>query len=208
MKNWHVFYSIILVFAITGCAASSPPAHVATPEPPVKWKVSIVKKGGCPNVTGEYALIPNVAILQKNGNWRISTGTRFDYVLLIPFDRVGGEKWKPNKKSDAYSSTSLVFETNAQEDVIRIISPINNTKDFVAHVFSKNGDDYTCDSDKLVFPEFQIRGGTEGSILSGRIYRHAMITLGGDLLFYEQVQGQETIHKYYLFKMKDSRGYP
>lgn len=200
MKSILVYYLIAVSFVTVGCAASRTSPLVIAPGPPVEWSVIKRANVGCPDVTGEYVLTPMVATMKKHGVWQISTGNWFDYALLLPFDRAGVEKQRLNEKSGVYSRSSLVFESTALETVIEIVSPVNNADDFVAHVIRKSRNDYLCEAGSLVFPGFKITGGTEGSVLSGRIYRSATITLTGDLLFYEQVQGHETTHKYYLFK--------
>ena len=205
MNNTQSIYLAVIVFALSGCATPVLPEFVAAPEPPLDWKVVREKKVGCPDATGEYELTPKIAVLQNNGIWTISNGNWYDYLLLIPFNRVTADKWTPGENSLVYSPDTLLFESNDDGGTLRIVSPDKNNENFVTHVFSKDEYDYKCQAGNLVFPEFQIQGGSEGSFLSGKIYRQATKTSAGDLLFYEQVQSHEAIHRYYLFKMKNSQ---
>jgi hypothetical protein len=204
MRDTRFIYLLIVMFAILGCKTPRDSTLAVEPEAPAEWKVIVERKTGCPDVTGRYELIPKIAVMQKDGAWRISVGTRFDYALLLPFNRVKVDEWKRDEKTSANSGTSLVLAYNSKKEEIRIISPINDSDKFATRVISRTKNDYSCKAGSLVFPEFKIKGGTEGSTLSGGIYRRATITLDGGLLFYEKVQGQDTLHKYYLFKMIES----
>ena len=205
MKNTQSICLAVVVFALSGCAAPVLPAFVAAPDPPLGWKIVFEKKVGCPDTTGEYELTPRIAVLQNDGMWTISNGNWYDYLLLIPFNRVTGDKWTPDGNSLVYSPDRILIESNDEGNILRIVSPDKYNENFVTHVFSKDENDYKCQAGNLVFPEFQIQGGSEGSFLSGKIYRQATKTSAGDLLFYEQVQSHEVIHRYYLFKMKNSQ---
>jgi hypothetical protein len=200
-KNY--FLSVIVALSI-GCAAPKPPELVDTPEPPREWKVTLEGKHGCPNTNGLYELTPKVAVLQKDYSWEISIGNSFDFLLLLPFDRVKALKRIPNETTFAFSHDSLLFESSPLGDKLRITNPIKNSESFESHLFNQADGDYKCDTGTLVFPEFIIQGGSEGSTLSGRVHRQVTKTLGGDLLFYEQVRGFKTVHKYYLFKLNGS----
>jgi len=200
VKNGQNFYLAFVLIAIAGCAAPKPHPFVSAPEPPVEWSIWVEKNSGCPDITGEYELIPKVADFQKDGLWRVSNGNWYDYLLLIPFNRVAADEWTPDETSPAYSRGSLLFDSNEQGDTLRIVSPDKNNENVATHIFSKAENDFTCQAGNLVFPEFQIQGGTEGAFLSGKTYRQATITSSGDLLFYEQTQSHKTIHKYYLFR--------
>jgi hypothetical protein len=202
MKSELVFVSMVLVIIVMGCAAPAVPTLTLPPDPPSEWEVSTGSITECHDITGEYELVPMVAILEKNGAWHISTGNWFDNVLLFPFDRVDINSWTSTESSHRYSNTSITIELFSQEDAIRIVSPVKNSDEFVAHTFRMAKGDYTCNSGRLVFPEFGIIGGTEGSALNGRKYRHVTITNAGDLLFYAQIQGEAAIHKYYFFPKK------
>jgi hypothetical protein len=204
MKNTLSVYMIIVV-ALTGCAAPILPAFVTAPAPPLEWKVLLEKKVGCPDATGKYESTPKVAVLQNNSEWNFSNGNWYDYLLLIPFDRVTAEKSTRVGSSLAYSPDSLLIESNEEGNTLRVVSPDKNNEKFETHVFSKAENDYQCQAGNLVFPEFRIQGGTEGGFLNGKIYRQATITSAGDLLFYEQIQSHKVIHKYYLFKRKNSK---
>ncbi|MFC1702743.1 hypothetical protein ACFL1J_08445 [Pseudomonadota bacterium] len=204
MKYVRGFYFAVAVVALTACATPRLPEFVAAPEPPLKWNVVLDEKVGCPNANGQYESIPTVAELQQDGKWRISSGNWYDYLLLLPYSRVKADKWIPNETPHANSRSSLVLESDNQLDTLRITSSDKNTEYLATHVFRKDKKDYTCDAGILIFPEFEIQGGTEGVFLNGKTYRQATITSGGDLLFYEQVQSYKTVHKYYLFKLMDS----
>ncbi len=112
MKNTLSVYMIIVV-ALTGCAAPILPAFVTAPEPPLEWKVLLEKKVGCPDVTGEYELTPTVAILQNDSEWSFSNGKWYDYLMLIPFDRVTADKSTRDGNSLAYSPGSLPAATRS-----------------------------------------------------------------------------------------------
>jgi hypothetical protein len=204
MKNTLSIY-LTVVTALTGCATPILPAFVTAPTPPLEWKVLLEKKAGCPDVTGEYELTPTVAVLQNDSEWSFSKGNWYDYLLLIPFDRVTADKSTRGENSLAYSAGSLLFESIQGGDKLWVVSPEKNTEKFVTHVFRQTENDYQCQAGNLVFPEFKIQGGTEGAYLNGKIYRQATITSDGDLLFYEQVQSHKTIHGYYLFKLKNNK---
>ena len=205
MKLTQSIYLTVVVFALTACAAPVMPAFVTAPEPPLEWKVLLEKKVGCPDTTGTYELTPTVAILQNDSEWSFSNGKWYDYLMLIPFDRVTAETSTRDGNSLVYSSDRLLFESNEEGDKLWIVSPFRNNKKLMTHVFSEAENDYKCQVGNLVFPESKIQGGTEGVYLNGKIYRQATITSDGDLLFYEQVQSHKTIHRYYLFKMKNSK---
>jgi len=209
MNNLHVLSLSCVLLALMGCAAKGPPALVSAPEPPAEWKISVEKRVGCPEAAGEFELIPKVADLQKNGVWLFSDGEWYDFILLIPSSRVKANKWTPSEPLTEYSRSSFSIESEADGDVLRITTPDKNGNYFLTKVFRAAENDFSCESGELVFPEFKVHGGTEGAFLSVRIHRHATKTLSGDLLFYEQVRGFKTVHKYYLFKMKsriDSSG--
>ena len=204
MKDIQSFYLAFIVITITGCATPRLPTFVSAPVPPVGWNVLLEEKVGCPNVTGQYELVPQVADLQKDGLWHVSIGNWYDYLLLIPFDRVSAHNLSSNDNLPIDSRFNLLFESKDQGRMLRITSPDKNAKNFATHAFSEAEKDYECQAGNLIFPEFQIQGGTEGSFLSGKIYRQATITSIGDLLFYEQIQSHKTVHRYYLFKLKNS----
>jgi hypothetical protein len=205
MKLTHSIYLTVVVIVLTACAAPVLPAFVTAPEPPLEWNVLLEKKVGCPDATGEYELTPTVAILQNDREWSFSIGKWYDYLMLIPFDRVTADKSTRGGNSLAYSPGSLLFESNEEGDKLWIVSPYRNSEKFMTHLFSEAENDYKCQVGNLVFPESKIQGGTEGAYLNGKIYRQATITSAGDLLFYEQVQSHKTIHRYYLFKRKNSK---
>ena len=205
MKHTQGVYLTAVVFALTACAAPVLPAFVTVPEPPLEWNVLLEKQVGCPDATGEYELTPTVAILQNDSEWSFSNGKWYYYLSLIPFNRVNAENFIHRENSLEYTPGSLLFESNEEGDTLRVVSPDKNNENFRIHVFSKAENDYQCQAGNLVFPEFQIQGGTEGGFLNGKIHRQATITSAGDLLFYEQVQSHEVIHRYYLFKMKNSQ---
>ena len=204
MKNTLSVYLTIVV-ALTGCAAPILPAFVTAPAPPLEWKVLLEKKIGCPDATGQYESTPKVAVLQNNSEWSFSNGNWYDYLLLMPFDRVTAKKTTRVGNSLESSPGSLSIDLYEEGDSLQVVSPDKNNEKFRTHVFSKAENDYQCQAGNLVFPEFQIQGGTEGAFLNGKIYRQATITSAGDLLFYEQIQSHKTIHRYYLFKMKNSQ---
>jgi len=204
MKHIRGSYLAVTIVAFTACATPRLPEFIAAPEPPLKWNVVLDEKAGCPDVNGQYDSIPNVAELQQDGLWRISSGNWYDYLLLLPYSRVTADKRIPNEISHASSQSNLVLESDDQLDTLRITSSDKNAGNLATHVFSKAKNDFTCDAGNLIFPEFKIQGGTEGAFLNGKTYRQATITSGGDLLFYEQIQSYKTVHKYYLFKVKDS----
>ncbi|MDX2417447.1 MAG: hypothetical protein QNK19_08300 [Xanthomonadales bacterium] len=206
MINIQVFCLASVGVLVMGCAVSALPEFVTKPEPPVEWNVQIETKAGCPNVTGKYVSIPKVADLQQDGLWRVSNGNWYDHLLLIPFNRATAVESTPNQTLPEYSRNSLLIELNEQEGTLRIVSPDKNNENFATHIFSKAARDYTCQAGNLVFPEFKIQGGTEGSFLNGKTYRQATITSSGDLLLYEQTQSHKAFHKYYLFKSKESQG--
>ena len=97
----------------------------------------------------------------------------------------------------------MLFEISPNGDTLRITNPVKNSKSYESHLLKKAEHDFKCEAGKLVFPEFVIQGGSEGTTLSGRVHRQATKTISGDLMFYEQVRGYETVHKYYLFKLKN-----
>lgn len=200
MKNIKVICLSSIGAVIMGCAVSSLPEFVAKPEPPMEWQTHLETKAGCPNVTGQYESTPEVAELQKDGSWHVSNGNWYDYLLLMPFSRSTAVKRNPNKDVPGYPPNSLIIQLNEQENTFQIISPDKNNENFQTHIFSEVANDYTCQAGKLVFPEFKIQGGTEGSTLNGKTIRLATVNSRGDLLFYEQTQSHKTIHKYYLFK--------
>ena len=202
MKSELVFISMALVIMVMGCAVPAVPTLTLPPDPPSEWEVSTGSSTECHDITGEYELVPIVALLEENGAWHISTGNWFDSVLLFPFDRVDTNSWPSTERTHRYSNTSITIELFSQEDAIRIVSPVKNSDEFVAHIFSMTKGDYTCNLGRLVFLEFEISGGTEGSALNGRKYRHVTITNDGGLLFYEQIQGEIAVHKYYFFPKK------
>jgi len=204
MKNIRGYYLALFVFAIVGCAAPRLPAFVTAPEPPMEWRAFVENKAGCPDTTGEYELIPKVADLQKDELWRVSNGNWYDFLLLIPFNRVTADKWNPDEDPREYSRFSLLFESNNQGDMLRVISPDKRSEHFSTHTFREADNDFTCKAGYLIFPEFHVQGGAEGGYLNGKAYRQATITTSGDLLFYEQVQSHKVLHKYYLFKMKNN----
>lgn len=204
MKIGKKYYLTVIGVALIGCAAPMPPELVKAPEPPVEWNITLERKSGCPYTNGMYDLTPMVAIFQKNASWEISIGNSYDYILLLPFDRVAVLERVPNEALSALSGDELLFESSPQGDVLRITSSVKTSKSFETHILKKTDGDYKCEAGNLVFPEFKIQGGSEGSTLSGRIYRQATKTLRGDLLFYEQIRGYKTVHKYYLFKLMDS----
>jgi len=205
MKNGNVISLAIVLSLLMGCAAPPVPPFTTPPAPPPEWRVSAENTTECPDITGEFTLIPKVATMQLNDTWLISSGEWLDFALLLPFDRDGGETRKLNNQSEKLAKQSLVFESSDQGSVVQVRSPVINTEDFLVDIFRKNKGDFTCEAGRLVFPEFVIRGGTEGSTLSGGIYRSAALTSVGDLLFYEQLQGKKTIHTYYLFEMKKAQ---
>ena len=205
MKNIWGYYLALVVFAIVGCAAPRLPAFVTAPDPPVEWKIFVENKVRCPDATGEYELIPKVADLQNDGLWHVSNGNWYDYLLLIPFNRVTADKWTPDEDPPGYSNFSLIFKSNDQKDMLRIISPDKKSENFSTHTFRESDNDFTCEAGYLIFPEFHVQGGTEGGFLNGKTHRQATITSNGDLLFYEQIQSHQVVHKYYLFKMKNNR---
>lgn len=204
MRNIQVSSLALIGIVIMGCAVTPLPEFVATPEPPLEWKIQLETKIGCPNITGQYESTPRVADLQQDGLWRVSKGNWYDYLLLIPFNRVTAVKWTPDDVSPEFPHDSLIFVLNEQGNTLRVVSPDKNNESFATHIFSKSSSDYTCDAGNLIFPEFKIQGGTEGSFLNGKTYRQATITSGGDLLLYEQTQSHKTIHKYFLFKSNES----
>lgn len=204
MKIGKNYLLLVMVVATFGCAAPKPPELVKAPEPPGEWKVIVERKSGCPYINGEYELTPIVAVFQKDASWQISGGNSFDFILLLPFDRVPALKQVPDETSSAFSRNKLLFESSPQGDTLGITNPVGNSNTFETHILKKIENDYQCANGSLIFPEFVIQGGSEGSTLSGRIHRQATKTLSGDLLFYEQVRGYKTVHKYYLFKLKDS----
>jgi hypothetical protein len=204
MKNTLSIYLTVIVIVLTGCAAPILPAFVTAPEPPLEWKVLLENRVGCPNATGEYELTPKVAVLQNDSEWSFSNGKWYYYLSLIPFNRVNGEKYIRRENSLAYSPGSLLIESNEEVNTLRIVSPDKNNEKFMTHVFSKAENDYECQAGNLVFPVFQIQGGSEGGYINGKIYRQATITSAGDLLFYEQIQSHKVIHRYYLFELKNS----
>jgi hypothetical protein len=185
---------------LVGCVTNHPPPLAVEPEPPIYWDVSPRAEAGCPNIAGTYLIIPEVATFQDSGDWYASIGDRTDYILLLPFGRVESERREVLEPSAEFSSNSLIFVSNNEEVKLQIISPIKETGGFSVHTFISDNGDYMCESGHLEFPEFEIHGRTEGAFLSGRIYRRATKTVAGDLIFYEQTQGQKTVHKYYLFK--------
>ena len=199
MKNCQV-YSLAFVAAMTGCSAQRLHEFVTAPEPPLDWKITLEKEVICPDATGKYASIPRVADLQKDGSWRISDGTWYDFILLTPSDRVPTEISTPFEKSATYSVSSLIIESKMDGQTLRVTNPDKNGEKLSKRVFSTAEDDYECKDGSLVFPAFEIQGGTEGAYLNGKIFRQANITSDGDLLFYEQVQSHKVVHKYYLFK--------
>ena len=205
MKNTQSINFVFIVFALSGCATSVLPEFETVPEPPSAWNIVLEKSFGCPDATGEYELTPKTAVLQSGGLWNISNGNWYDFLLLIPFNRVTAVKWNPGENPLVYSPDTLMFELKDEGESLQIVSPDKNNENLVAHVFNKDENDYKCQAGNLIFPEFQIQGGSEGSFLSGKIYRQATKTSAGDLLFYEQVQSHEVIHRYYLFKMKNSQ---
>jgi len=202
MKIKRIFILIVVAFVMVGCATVKVHPLATVPGPPMDWNASFEKKIGCPNISGEYGLIPDVATLQDNGIWGFSVGQWFDFSLLVHFSEAGAQEWKPNEKSGTDFNKVVVLKSNVQDGTVQIISPIKNADYSVEHTIRENEGDYTCESGVLVFPEFHISGGTEGTSLNGRIYRSATKTIAGDLLFYEQIQGQKTIHKYYMFKQQ------
>jgi hypothetical protein len=209
MKIGKNHYLSVIATAMIGCAVQPPPELVDAPEPPGAWKVTVEKKHGCPDTGGLYELTPSVAIFQKDYSWEMSIGNPYDYALLLPFERVAAIKRVPDETPFAFFRDSLLFESNPLGDTLVVTNPIKNSENFESHVFKQADQDYKCEAGSVVFPEFIIQGGSEGSTLSGRIHRKVTKTLGGDLLFYEQVRGFKTVHKYYLFKIKrrtDSAG--
>lgn len=202
MKRDQIIFLVVLLPLLMGCSTPTVHSLDLPPRPPLEWEISLESKLDCSSVAGEYELVPSLAVLQKDGAWHISTGSWFQISLLMPFDRVDGDRWSPTLKQGAYSKSSLVFDFDTNEEAIQIISPVKNSDQFITHTLRKNAGDYTCKSGTLVFPEFQITGGTEGAVLNGRIYRHVNTTYDGSLLFYEKIQGQESIHKYFLFQKK------
>jgi hypothetical protein len=205
MKNTLSIY-LTVVIALTGCATPILPAFVTAPTPPLEWKVLLEKKVGCPDTTGKYESTPKVAILQNDSEWSFSHGKWYYYLSLFPFNRVHAEKIIRREKSLAYTPGSLLVESNKEGDTLRVVSPDKNNEIFRIHVFSKADNDYKCQAGNLVFPVFQIQGGSEGGYINGKIYRQATITSAGDLLFYEQIQSHKSIHRYYLFKKKNTQG--
>jgi hypothetical protein len=206
MKLTQSIYLTVVVIALTTCAAPVLPAFVTAPEPPLEWKVLLENRVGCPNATGEYELTPKVAVLQNDSEWSFSNGKWYYYLSLISFNRVNGEKFIRRENSLEYTPGSLLVESNKEGDTFRVVSPDKNNENFRIHVFSKAENDYKCQAGNLVFPESQIQGGTEGGFVNEKIYRQATITSAGDLLFYEQIQSHKVIHRYYLFKRKNSKG--
>ncbi len=202
MINVQVFCFAFVGIVVAGCAVPTLPEFEMAPEPPVEWGIQLDSKVGCPNVSGQYELTPNVADLQQDDLWHISNGNWYDYLLLIPFNRAATVESAPGEIKPVYPRNSLLIELSKQEDTLRIVSPDKNNENFQAHVFSEAAKDYACQAGNMVFPEFKIQGGTEGSTLNGKTYRQATKTSNGDLLFYEQTQSHKTIHKYYLFKSK------
>lgn len=202
MKVGRNYYLFGIVAVMIGCAVPMPPELVDAPEPPGEWKVRVEEKHGCPDTNGLYELTPQVAVLQNDYSWEISIGNWYDFALLLPFDRVATINRVPDETPPAFYPNGLLFESSPLGETLRITNPTKNSESFELHLFKQADQDYKCESGNLVFPEFIIQGGSEGSTLSGRIHRNATKTLGGDLLFYEQVRGFKTIHKYYLFKMK------
>ena len=204
MKSVPGYLLALVVLVIVGCAAPRLPAFVTAPDPPMEWKTFVENKVGCPDITGEYELIPEVADLQKDGLWRVSDGDWYDFLLLIPFSRVTADELNPDEDPHEYSRFSLFFESNDKRDMLRIISPDKKSEYFSIHTFREADDDFTCEAGYLIFPEFHVQGGAEGGYLNGKTYRQATITSSGDLLFYEQVQSHKVLHTYYLFKMKNN----
>lgn len=202
MRSRRIFILIVVAFVMAGCATTKMYPLVTVPEPPMDWNASFQKKIGCPDITGEYRLIPDVATLQDKGIWGFSVGQWFDFSLLVSFRGAGVQEWKPNEKSGTNFSKNVVLKSNVQDSTVQVISPIKNADYSVEHTIRESEGDYTCELGVLIFPEFHISGGTEGASLNGRIYRSATKTLAGDLLFYEQIQGQETVHKYYMFRQQ------
>jgi hypothetical protein len=190
----------LALFVMLGCSAAKTPSLESVPMLPKEWGTSVESKAGCPITTGNYWLLPEVATSADNGDWQFSTGHWFDFSLLMRFKKAGTPNQNVDQRSGADFTKILVLRSNVQDGSIKISSPINNSEYFVEHIIRERERDYVCRDGHLVFPEFQIDGGTEGSVLSGRIYRRAAKTITGDLIFYEQIQGQKTIHKYYLYK--------
>jgi len=204
MKQRYIIVLVAVLFSLIHCSVPDISSLASVPEPPQKWKVIMKSVVGCPDVTGRYALIPKVATLQQNGVWLFSTGNWVDFALLIHFERAGIDTQMLKEKPSEYFTNSLVFKSNTLQGTLQVTSPVRNTEESVARILKKDEGDYACEAGRLIFPEFLIRGGTEGSVLSGRIYRRAVMTSDGDLLLYEQVQGQKTVHTYYLFQKMDA----
>ena len=202
MIKGQVFCLVFVGVVVAGCAASTLSDFEMAPEPPVDWGAQLDSKVGCPNVSGQYELIPKVADLQNDSLWHLSNGKWYEYLLLIPFNRASAIESTPGEIVPPSSHNSLLIELSEQENTFRVVSPDKNNENFQTHVFSQAANDYTCQSGNLVFPEFKIQGGTEGSTLNGKTYRHVTVSSNGDLLFYEQTQSYKSIHKYYLFKSK------
>jgi len=200
MKQKYIIMLVTVLFSLIHCSVPDISPLASVPGPPQEWNVIMKSVVGCPDITGRYALIPKVATLQQNGAWLFSTGNWVDFALLIPFERIGIDTQMLKEKPSEYFTNSLVFKSNTLQRTLRVTSPVRNTEESVARVLKNDEGHYACEAGRLVFPEFLIRGGTEGSVLSGRIYRRAGMTSAGDLLFYEQVQGQKTVHTYYLFQ--------
>jgi hypothetical protein len=184
----------------SGCTLPDRAHDVVNSDPPEEWSIASINQGGCPNVSGEFTLIPKVAVLQSSGQWEISLGDWYDYVLLMPLDRAEISKKKLSDYSDKHSKNSLVFMTYIQEGRVEIVAPNYDGDVSISHVLKRENGDFSCEEGGLVFPEFRIKGGTEGGTLSGTIRRIANETKAGDLLFYERIDGKKVTQRYYLFK--------
>lgn len=193
----------VVIYLLAGCASPKIPEFVSAPQPPVGWGALDDSRIGCAIVTGKFELVPEVAVFQENGSWRISNGSWYDFLLLMPFSRVDSDTWTPSEAKNTYSHSSLFLESDNQGRTLRVTSPEKDSENFATHVFSQTDNDYACQAGNLVFPEFLIQGGTEGSYLSGKTYRQVTITSSGDMLFYEQTQSHKSVHRYYLFKSRE-----
>ena len=199
--NHRLTFNLLGILCLaTACAVSSQSSVVIPPEFPAAWTISINQETDCPDLTGVFDLTPEVAVLQQSGTWQLSKGNWFDYVLLLPIDQRIDDDLVVSNDSGKYIDNSLAIKTVENDELIQIISPVNNTNDFVLNILDQRAGDFECKDGSIIFPQSVLQGGTEGSFLEGTVLRSLTITRSGDLLFYELIRGQKESQKYFLFR--------
>lgn len=186
---------VSLICAFGGCVTSSLPRSFAQRPPPGSLAIEFDRRAACPNLTGQYDIIPVIAQSVGNGEWTVEKGSENDHFAALPY----------------FYAEEQTGNTNSFAGTLSIESRNSGTEIFVSHSLSgsktldsffEKKNHFRCKEGVVEFPEFIVQGLADGSKALGRTRWSCGISIDKRLVCYKQVSSVQLHHIYSVFDFR------